>query len=229
MAKCVAGPRATKQVVGIFGCKSATAAQIYDRSWSVIEAMELADLPVIIFLCDGARTNRAFFQYHQTEGEENHIVTKTVNIFSPDGKRILWFMSDAPHLLKCIRNIFAEDHLWKNGEEISWKSIIDLFYQYKDRTLRKSCKLTENHIKLNNFSKMKVNPAAQVMSDTVAHNLDELHGDTLKETITFIRLVDRFFDCLNGHNTLEGRHHLKPDRNPYTRTDDPRFKFLAER
>ncbi|XP_034236682.1 uncharacterized protein LOC117642528 [Thrips palmi] len=76
---------------------------------------------------------------------------------------------------------------------------------------------------------MKVFPAAQVMSETVANNLEDIHGpDNLKETVKFIRLVDRFFDCLNGHSTTEGRHHLKPDRNPYTDADDPRLNFLQD-
>lgn len=75
---------------------------------------------------------------------------------------------------------------------------------------------------------MKVAPAANVLGATTANNLDELHGDEVKETVKFIRLADRFFDCLNGHNTTEGRHHLKPDRNPYTTPDDDRFEFLKE-
>lgn len=227
MAKCIAGPRELKQTVGIFSVTSANAIQIYDRTWSVVEVMEMMDMPTLIIVCDGARTNRTFFQFHKhVDADEDELVYKTKNIFSPDGLRYLYFISDVAHLLKCLRNIFAEDHLWKNGEHITWQWILDLYYKDAHKTLRKSCKLTENHVKLNNWNKMKVAPAAQVCSETTALNLEDLHGDKVKETVNFIRLADRFFDCLNGHNTIEGRHHLKPDRDPYTRPDDPRFDFL---
>lgn len=109
MAKCVAGPREFKQTVGIFSVLSATSAQIYDRTWAVVEAMEMLDMPTLIIICDGARTNRTFFKFHNLEADEEELTYKTRNIFSPDGLRYLYFVSDVAHLIKCLRNIFAED------------------------------------------------------------------------------------------------------------------------
>ncbi|KAJ8312005.1 LOW QUALITY PROTEIN: hypothetical protein KUTeg_009378 [Tegillarca granosa] len=48
-------------------------------------------------------------------------------------------------------------------------------------------KLTRAHTDLTAFSCMKVSLAAQVMSDTVAHALEDLNDDRLVETINFIR------------------------------------------
>ena len=38
--------------------------------------------------------------------------------------------------------------------------------------------------------------------------------------------MDRFFDCLNSRNLLEGARFRKPDLLPYTNVNDPRFTFL---
>ena len=229
MAKGLVSKKAAKQVVGIFGVTNANAMQIYDRTWSVIEHLELAGLKVLCVVCDGARTNRSFFKMHQNQEDQNDIISQTPNIFSEDGKRPLYFLSDPPHLLKCLRNNFARDSLWNNGQAISWGAVRSLYYAHRSRTFRKACKLTEAHVELTNFSKMKVYLAAQVMSMTVAGNLREIDEDGQRETIKFIELVDKFFDCLNGHHSYEGRNKLKPALDPYTRDNcESRFHFLKE-
>ena len=194
--------------------------------------MEMSGLKVLCVVCDGARSNRNFFNLCcRTESDQAEEVTwKTTNIYSEedeDGQRDLFFISDVPHLLKCLRNNFSQDKLWRNGQQISWTAVKRLYYQHRDRTFRKACKLKAEHIELNNFSKIKVYLAAQVMSETVAQNLEDLNDPQLRETIDFIRMVDRFFDCLNGHNTTRGKYTLKPNPNPYTSHDsESRFHFL---
>lgn len=233
MVKGLSAPKEVKQVVGIFGTTSATSQQIYDRTWSVIEAMEMSGLKVLCVVCDGARSNRSFFNLccREDSDQVEGVTWKTKNIYSEEdenGQRDLFFISDVPHLLKCLRNNFSEDKLWRKGQWISWTAVKKLYYQHKDRTFRKACKLRAEHIELNNFSKMKVYLAAQVMSETVAQNLEDLGDPQLTETISFIRMVDRFFDCLNGSNTTKGKYSLKPDLNPYTLADsESRFHFLT--
>jgi hypothetical protein len=43
-------------------------------------------------------------------------------------------------------------------------------------------------------------------------------------TVTFIRLMDQFFDCLNVSNPLQGMQSRKPALEPYTSVEDWRFK-----
>ena len=43
------------------------------------------------------------------------------------------------------------------------------------------------------------------------------------ETAKLIKLVDRFFDCLNGRSQSEAIRKKKPDLMPYSSPDDPRF------
>ncbi|KAK6168333.1 hypothetical protein SNE40_020890 [Patella caerulea] len=75
---------------------------------------------------------------------------------------------------------------------------------------------------------MKVNLAAQVLSRSVGLIIEEYGGEAATETARFIKLVDRFFDCLNVRSLYEGERKRKPDLMPYTSVDDPRFQFLTE-
>ena len=64
-------------------------------------------LKVLAVTCDGASPNQKLFKmhFHMTlKDEMNPDVTyQTVNLFSPE-KRFIYFISDAPHLLKTARN-----------------------------------------------------------------------------------------------------------------------------
>ena len=64
----------------------------------------------------------------------------------------------------------------------------------------------------------------QVLSETVADALTFEDDDETTETRVFIRHIDRFFDCLNVRNTVEGIVKRKPYRLPYTSPRDERFK-----
>lgn len=44
------------------------------------------------------------------------------------------------------------------------------------------------------------------------------------ETENFIRIFDRFFDCLNVRALSEWKSKAKPDLKPYTSADDSRLK-----
>jgi hypothetical protein len=75
---------------------------------------------------------------------------------------------------------------------------------------------------------MKVNMAAQVLSFTVANALEMLYGDNISETVKFLRVMNRFFDCINVRNLFEGRNKRNPDLNSYRSTDDDRLRWLKE-
>ena len=57
--------------------------------------------------------------------------------------------------------------MW-NGCDMIWPHISALYYADLDEGLHQLPKITPEHIDLTLFSKMKVNLAAQVLSDTVA-------------------------------------------------------------
>ena len=55
----------------------------------------------------------------------------------------------------------------------------------------------------------------QVLSKTVADAMEFYGIPGTKETIGFVRMIDRAFDCLNGRNLMECKLRRKPDLRPY--------------
>ncbi|KZR99779.1 Uncharacterized protein APZ42_004226, partial [Daphnia magna] len=84
----------------------------------------------------------------------------------------IYWLFDAPHLLKCTRNhILKHKEVQYAGETarfIYYKRMYDL---EKKNHFRRAFKLTESHIHPTNFEKMNVGKAAQLLSDSVAHAL----------------------------------------------------------
>ena len=61
----------------------------------------------------------------------------------------------------------------------------------------------------------------QVLSETVATVLEKTGGDEVQETVKFVRMMDRFFDCLNVNNLVTGKHKRKQFQEPYRVNKDP--------
>ncbi|KAL5506287.1 hypothetical protein EMCRGX_G007900 [Ephydatia muelleri] len=89
-------------------------------------------------------------------------------------------------------------------------------------------KLKFEHIYHTAFSKMKVDLAAQVLSESVSKALVLVCGDECNETSQFVEMMDKFLDALNVHNYSHGSRALKPFQLPYTSREDPRLRWLVE-
>ena len=63
--------------------------------------------------------------------------------------------------------------------------------------LRLLPKLKYEHLKLTSFSKMRVDLAAQVLSESVSKALSLRGGDAAAGTANFLLMMDRFFDTTN--------------------------------
>lgn len=68
----------------------------------------------------------------------------------------------------------------------------------------------------------------QVMSESVASSLEYLDNDATQQTRLFIRMIDKFFDCLNAKGPQMAKLKRKDDIAPYTSTSDKRFKVKHE-
>lgn len=222
-----------------FPTKGASAAELNSIIWEAIRRLETSGFRIIAVVGDGASTNRKFFHLSQTyEAKEmKQIPFMTQNLFAMDEERPIFFISDAPHLIKTVRNGFANSgtnskntrKLWKNGEAITWKVILRLYYlSVRSRGQFKHLnKLTYSHVFLHSYSKMKVNLAAQVLSETIASAIEHLLStktNTYKETVEFIRVFNKFFDLCNVKNRVEGIHQRNKNKLPYTNIDDERLK-----
>lgn len=111
-------------------------------------------------------------------------------------------------MLKLIRNVLGD---WKvlfdsDGNKIEWKYIVSLAFLQETEGLRGGNKLRLNHVRYFKM-KMKVNLAAQTLSQSVVDTLEccmndlklpQFHG--FEATIRFIRFIDILFDFLNSRN-----------------------------
>ena len=98
-----------------FATTSVKAYQLMPIFWDAVSILQFScGLMVIAAVSDGAAPNRRFYQMHKNfdgfnrhhdvleSDDNNSIVYRTINLFAPD--RFIWFFSDAPHLMKTIRN-----------------------------------------------------------------------------------------------------------------------------
>ena len=79
----------------------------------------------------------------------------------------------------------------------SWSHIARLYYE----DLESGLKFTSDHINLTSYSVMRVNLAAQVLSETIDNVLNNFGPEEAEGTRQFYIMMDTFFDCLNVPNT----------------------------
>ena len=58
----------------------------------------------------------------------------------------------------------------------------------------------------------------------MANGLQQVIGEEASETVTFVRMMDKFFDCLNVNNFCAGKKARKVFQDPYRGADDFRLK-----
>ena len=224
-----------KYILGYFSTQSLTSFQIMPLFWKAVSILEVTcNLWVCAAVSDGASSNRKFYELHASLVGENYsvdVVHRTINLFAPS--RYIYFFSDAPHLIKTYRNCLFNSgtgkHSWLmwNGCDMIRRHISALYYADLDQGLHQLPKITPDHINLTSFSKMKVNLAAQVLSNTMALALRRFYTDgSAEETARFCEMINRFFDCLNVRSTSEHTRKRNYFLAPYSSADDERFDWL---
>ena len=97
-------------------CNSLSGDQLYHPFWEAVGRIELCGLKVLALTGDGLAANRKFFKLHNLDGKS--IVYKTANPYAND--RQLFFFSDPPHLIKTVRNGWANNkrRLWVRSKNV---------------------------------------------------------------------------------------------------------------
>ena len=54
-----------------------------------------------------------------------------------------------------------------------------------------------------------------------------LLDEEAEETAKFVEYFNKWFDCLNVSNMLEGKHTRCPDKSPYRSSNDARLKVFT--
>ena len=216
-----------------FATNTVTATQLFTLFWQAVSILELTcKLNVIALVSDGASSNRKFYRMHKEISQcvDSPVIYRTKNLFAPG--RFIFFFADAPHLLKTLRNAVyhSREHrkgtreLWNKGP-ILWKHISQVVQDDLNRNPKLLPKLSQNHIFLTSYSTMTVSYATQILSSSMA-NVITYYYPEFKETATYCKFMDSFFDCCNVRNQQEGKKKRKPFLEPYRSVNDPRFEWL---
>ena len=159
------------------------------------------------------------------------VVYCTKTLFRPN--RFIYFFSDPPHLLKTARNCLLNSgsgvcsrYMWNNDNYLIWRHICDLYNMDLETGLKLVPKLSNEHIHLSSYSKMKVKLAVQVLSDTVASVLENVCRPECSWTAEYCKKLDSFFDCLNVRSLEEYKNKRKPFLEPYKVISDKRIEWL---
>ena len=86
-----------------FPTNGVSSGELCSLVWEAVYNLEISGFKVVAFTCDGASCNRKFFRMHGFESGSY----KTKNPYSDDPSRKVYFFSDVPHLIKTVRNCFA--------------------------------------------------------------------------------------------------------------------------
>lgn len=217
-----------------FATSAITSIQLLPIFWEAVCILESScNLWFMAVTSDGASPNRSFYRMHKALDRDSgkEVCYRTINFYAPH--RFIYFFSDTPHLIKTTRNCLYHSgsgsctrYMWDGGHYVLWQHIVQMFFQDLESGLKLLPQITADHIKLNAYSTMCVNLAAQVLSASVSAVLKAFGTPDTAGTAKLCGMVDSFFDCLNVRCTYEHERKRKPFLAPFTSTEDPRFTWL---
>jgi len=111
------------------------------------------------------------------------------------------------HVIKLVRNTFTQEDITdENDNMISWMFIAKLVNLQEFEQLHVANKIRQRHVNFSN-EKMKVNLAAQVLSNSVSdaltfveHDLKLSEFSQASATATFCKYFNDIFDLMNSRN-----------------------------
>ena len=89
-----------------FASSSMSGDQLYSLVWGCVRRLEACGFKVIALTCDGVSPNRKFYSMMRLNGDEGPVY-KTVNAYSNEENRPIFFISDPLHLIKTVRNCWS--------------------------------------------------------------------------------------------------------------------------
>nr|XP_006817317.1 PREDICTED: uncharacterized protein LOC102805426 [Saccoglossus kowalevskii] len=154
-----------------FATTSITSDYLYPLVHEAIEILELYGFKVLVSTSDGASPNRRFYKLYGVPDDE--VTYKTLNPYAEEEEedRLMYFMSDVPHLKLRQRGISEPtlDHTTKKG----YYGVEDLYKADLDRGSFLCHKLKYEHVHLTSFSRMKVKYAAQWLQENFLRYLSD--------------------------------------------------------
>ncbi|XP_042150354.1 uncharacterized protein LOC120840815 [Ixodes scapularis] len=192
------------QVIGVFASSGNVKADLLTKI--VTEAIILCEqsgLLVDYVCCDGASWNRAMWHNFGVHGSATSVRCKAAH--PSDSSRFVYFISDVPHLVKCVRNQMMKTGFNTQNGRVHWEHVVATWKcDRSDVTLKAAYKLTRAHVFPNGFEKMRVDLAFQVFSPLMlrafmVHQKEvEQHYPNLKVTYEFVALMVDFIRVMTS-------------------------------
>ncbi|XP_040073275.1 uncharacterized protein LOC120845796 [Ixodes scapularis] len=193
------------QILGVFASHSNVKAETLTQI--ILEAVimsENAGLHVDFITCDGAAWNRSMWRSFGISATKDKTVCRRQHPTDPE--RFLYFVSDFPHLVKCVRNSFVRTGL-KTPEGHATVDHLDCARKCDERhdtTLKAMPHVNKSVVRPNGFEKMRVNYAFRLFSDEALRGLflyeDEIerqHGSTAA-TISFVERMRMLIEAMTS-------------------------------
>jgi len=181
--------------------------KVKEKLFQIIDKVEQIGLSVLAIVCDIGSNFKKLFRELNLSYENPSFVHK--------GKKIV-FLFDPPHIIKAVRNnLMKYNFHFGDGKFASWKDIKQLYEIDSKNDIRCCPKLTQSHLFPNNFQKMKVKLATQVLSHTVSSAICTAVStgqlpSRAAATAEFVETFDQIFDSLNSSSPESPKRLNKP-------------------
>lgn len=185
-----------KQCIGYFlSAGPVSSKTLKDLTLQAVSKLAEVGLNVKVVICDQGSNNRSFLETQCGVSAQNPY-------FIHAGQKI-HVIYDPPHLLKSIRNNLKKHNFKHGADDINWWDIVNFYDFDKDNEIRLAPKLTDDHIRLPMFMKMRVRLATEVLSHSVAAGIATLTrlgklSPGAKATANFVEFMDKLFNCFNS-------------------------------
>ncbi|KAK8759273.1 hypothetical protein V5799_003095, partial [Amblyomma americanum] len=186
------------QIIGVFASHSNVKADILAKIVTVPVIMcENAGLHVDFITCDGATWNRSMWRFFGIYGRKEKVACRTQHPTEPG--RFLYFVSDFPHLIKCVRNTFVQTGV-KIPEGHATVDHIDIARkcdEMHDTTLKAMPHINKSVVRPSGFEKQRVNYAFWLLSEETLRGLF-LYRDKIETQLGSVAATVSFIETMRS-------------------------------
>ncbi|XP_049805645.1 uncharacterized protein LOC126248581 [Schistocerca nitens] len=232
-----------RDVVHILPVKTISSNALYNVLLAIINGLELIGYRVFCVVTDNNKINSKTMSMFSLD--------KAVNIVfkhPSDPNRPLFFLIDAVHIVKCIRNVWlnqkndGKDMFYpqfpvrKEVEEnkfsvASFKTLKQI-YDIDSSSLVKYCHtLSLKSLCPTSLEKQSMKLVLQIFNRHVSEGLevasDKFDLRHAPSTAEYIRIITKWFDVMNVKSVFKGKHKQNPYMDPLT-TDSVSMQFLLD-
>ena len=222
-----------KDVAALLPVKNMDSGFLYDSTLKVLNLVEKAGFKVVAIISDNNRVNRNMFE---------KMCGGTLQPYIPhpcDPQRSLFFLFDAVHLLKCIRNNWINQidqtfnypdlntvGLWSKA---SFAHLKQLYDSEQTAAAKLAPGLTYSALHPNNLQRQNVNLALKIFDEKNVAALSEfgksINAD-LSGTQNFIAYIVQLWKIVNVKHPQKGQRLNDPFREPVTDVNDTKLLWL---